>query len=30
MKTTLEKEDIEAIAREVVNMVKPFLESNGG
>jgi excisionase family DNA binding protein len=30
MKTTLEKEDIEAIATEVLNMVKPLLVSNGG
>ena len=30
MKTTLEKEDIEAIAREVLTMVKPLLESNRG
>jgi hypothetical protein len=30
MKTTLEKEDIEDIAGEVMNMVKLFLESNGG
>jgi excisionase family DNA binding protein len=30
MKTSLEKEDIEAIATEVLSMVKPLLENNGG
>lgn len=29
MKTTLEKEDIEAIATELLNVVKPLLKNNG-
>lgn len=30
MKTSLEREDIEAIATEVLSMVKPLLKSNEG